>query len=293
MKKIVALFMLVVLILFAFSSCCGPLNENIEIEEINFYTFFKDENVARCVALAMGKAPHDAVTEDELADYSGVITISVNAETLEGIGYLKSITELNLGKSNIKEVPNEIAECKNLKRLDMLKAFGLEKLPGNIGELENLEFLRVSLTVVNELPESVGNLKKLKYLYFDNCAITMVPQSIGSCESLIVLDLHNTHISKVPDSITNLKKLKSLDLGYTKITCLPENIDELTELIRLDLFGLDIRQLPQSMKNLTKLEYLNVFNNYNLNEDYKQWFVNQCFECVTDPSDNANWDDGL
>lgn len=270
----------------------GLSDEDVAVAEVNFYTFFKDRNVARYVAFAMGKAPHDAITEQELASYSGEITIFINAESLEGIGYLKSITELDVCKNDVSEIPSEISECKNLKRLDLLKAYCLAKLPENIGELENLEFLRVSLTNVDELPESIGNLKKLKYLYFDNCDITTVPKSIGGCESLVVLDLHSNDITEVPDSITNLKNLKSLDLGYTKITSLPENIGELTEMIRLDLFGLDIRQLPQSMKNMTKLEFLNVYNNYNLNEDYKQWFPNECYKCTTDPSNDPDWDDG-
>ena len=268
-------------------------NASASSAEINFYSFFEDKNFARTVAHSMSKSPHEAITEEELADLSGGIMVYGDVVSLAGIGYLKSITELDVFKCDVTEIPSEITECKNLKRLNLLKAYSLQKLPENIGDLKNLEFLRISLTEVKELPKSIGDLKNLKYLYSDNCCVTTVPESIGDCEKLVVLDLHSTKIIEIPDSVTKLENLKSLDLSYTKIAGLPENIGALSELVRLDLFGLDIKQLPQSLKNLKKIEYLNVYNNYNLNEDYKQWFDNECYKCTNDPIDNENWDDGL
>jgi hypothetical protein len=41
------------------------------------------------------------------------------------------------------------------------------------------------------------------------------------------------------------------------------------------------------------LEYLNVYDNYNLDEAYKQWFPNKCYECTTDPEQNEDWYDGI
>ena len=270
----------------------GYRSPGSQYEGKNFFDYFEDVNFAWYVASIFDRYPDETVTEEELASYSGDIYAHIVISDISGIGYLKSITELDVSKCGIKEIPSDISQCKKLKRIDLLKAYFLKNIPESICELENLEFLRISLSGADKLPESIGNLKKLKYLYADNCDITTVPESIGGCESLIVLDLHSTDIAKIPDSVTNLKNLKSLDLGYTKITSLPENIGALTELVRLDLFGLDIRQLPQSTKNLKKLEYLNVYNNYNLNEDYKQWFANECYKCTTDPENSEDWDDG-
>lgn len=258
-----------------------------------FYRYFQDEYFARDVAESMNKAPHEAVTEEELASFAGTITTSGQVESLVGIGYLKSITELCVVKCIMKEVPNEILQCKNMKRLYISKVDGLRKLPEDIGDLQELEHIVVSLTQMERLPESIGELKKLKYLGASSTNITAVPESIGNCESLVILDLHSTDITEIPDSVTKLKNLKSLDLGYTKITALPENIGALKELVRLDLFGLDLRHLPQSAKNLTKLEYLNVYDNYNLDEEYKRWFENKCYECANDPQNSADWDDGI
>lgn len=271
----------------------GYTNRNSQAAEVNFFDYFDDVEFAWYIADKFDKYPDEAVTEEELASFSGNITITGNTKNLAGIGYLKSITELYLSKCDVKEIPSEISECKNLKRLNMLKAYFTSGLPESIGELQNLEFLSINLSGADKLPESIGNLKKLKYLYAAGCGMTTVPESIGECESLAILDLHSNKITSVPDSICNLKNLKSLDLGYTNITALPENIGNLKELIRLDLFGLDIRQLPQSMKNMTKLEFLNVYNNYNLNEDYKQWFPNGCYKCLVDPENSKDWDDGF
>lgn len=258
-----------------------------------FYRYFQDEYFARNVAFAMNKAPHEAVTEEELAGFAGVIMASSGVKSLAGIGYLKSLTGLSMGKGILEEIPSEITQCKNLKRLELLKMYDLKRLPENIGQLQELEYISIALTAMESLPESIGELKKLKYLDASSTNITAVPESIGNCESLVFLDLHSTDITEIPDSVTKLKNLKSLNLGYTKITALPENIGALSELVRLDLFGLDLRKLPQSIRNLTKLEYLNVFDNYNLDEEYKQWFPNKCYECTTDPQDSEDWHDGI
>ena len=263
-----------------------------DVADINFYYYFEDECFTECVANAMNKDPSEAVTEEELANFSGEISVIGQGESLAGIGYLKSITELSVAKCSVEEIPSEIFYCKKLKRLNLLKAFNLKKIPENIGELKELEYINVALTSIENIPESIGNLKNLKYFYAFATSIVSVPESIGNCEGLIILDLHSTDIMKIPDSVTKLKNLKSLDLGYTKVTSLPENIGALSQLVRLDLFGLDLRRLPQSTKNLVNLQYLNVYDNYNLNEEYKQWFENECYKCVTDPENNRDWDDG-
>lgn len=258
-----------------------------------FYRYFPDEYFARDVAAAMGKAPYYAVVEDDLAGFTGTITTSGRVGSLAGIGYLKSITELYVAKCGVEELPDEVLQCKKLKRLYVGKLYSLKKLPESIGELQELEYINVALTPIEELPDSIGELKNLKFLNASSTNISTVPESIGNCENLIILDLHSTEITKIPDSVTKLTNLKSLDLGYTKITALPENIGALSELIRLDLFGLDLRHLPKSTRDLIKLEYLNVYDNYNLDEEYKQWFDNACYECTTDPEKNADWYDGI
>ena len=302
MKNVVSLF-IVLSVIILLAGCQQPNNTidstsptdpyPSDADVINFYDYFQDEYFARNVAFAMNKVAHEAVTEEELASFAGDITASSGVESLAGIGYLKSLTGLSMGKGILEEIPSEITQCKNLKRLELFKMYDLKKLPENIGELQELEYINIALTAMESLPESIGELKKLKYLDASSTNITAVPESIGNCESLMFLDLHSTEITEIPDSVTKLKNLKSLDLGYTKITALPENIGALTELVRLDLFGLDLRHLPQSAKNLTKLEYLNVFDNYNLDEAYKQWFENACYECTKDPEQNEDWYNGI
>ena len=299
MKKVVCLFM-VLSVIILLVGCQTPNNSpdstsstDSTLAGNNFYYYFEDEYFARNVAWSMNKDPNEAITEEELASFAGDITASSAVTSLAGIRYLKSLTGLAMGKGILEEIPSEIAQCKNLKRLELLKMYDLKKLPDNIGEMQELEYISGALTAMGSLPESIGELKKLKYIDVSSTNITTVPESIGNCESLVFLDLHSTDITETPDSVTKLKNLKSLDLGQTKITALPENIGALSELVRLDLFGLDLRQLPQSAKNLTKLEYLNVYDNYNLDEEYKEWFPNKCYECTTDPEENEDWYDGI
>ena len=247
-----------------------------------FYSAFPDKGFAQVVAHALGKKASDVVTAEELASFTGSIDASFapndegeeagEIKDLTGIGYLKGMTEFNVYKNGVTTLPPEIKELKNLKVLNLTKAFEFTTLPPEIGQLPKLERLQMALAAISEIPKEICNLRTLKYLNISANQISTLPPEIGRLTTLEELDIHSTSITTLPDSICNLVNLKSLDISYLQhLTKLPDKIGNLTNLEYLNLFGDDIRTLPKSMSKMKKLRSLNVYDNFNLSESYKSF----------------------
>src|SRR5437879_5131600 len=121
-------------------------------EAFTFYSAFPDKGFAQVVAQALGKKASDVVTAEQLAGFTGSIDASFpprwdseeggEIHDLTGVGYLKGITELGVHKNGVTTLPPEIKELKNLKVLDLIKAFELSTLPPEIGQLPKLQKLQ-------------------------------------------------------------------------------------------------------------------------------------------------------
>ncbi|MEO0647801.1 MAG: leucine-rich repeat domain-containing protein, partial [Cyanobacteria bacterium J06650_10] len=96
--------------------------------------------------------------------------------------------ELDLSGMGLSQVPAEIGQCTDLKRL----IFG------------KFDQGRVVSNPLIELPPEISDLSKLE-----------------------VLNLRNTQISELPEHIAQLANLQSLDLSGTQISELPEHIAQL------------------------------------------------------------------
>ena len=253
---------------------------------------FPDPYFALEVAGSLGKKVTDAVTYEELADYNGEIYCSPSPlKSIEGIGLLKNITSFGSAKNELEIIPAEFGNLTEITSIDLLKSYGIRRIPEEIGNLKKLEFFRIDLTSLEELPKGIDGCESLRVLNISNTDIKTLPVEIGNLKNLEFLDIHSNDIENIPDSICNLTKLVSLDIGYTKLKSLPENIGNLTELVRLKLFGGQLKILPSSVKNLKKLRYLNVYDNFDLDEDYKKWFNEKVYTCKDDPDNDKGWID--
>jgi Leucine-rich repeat (LRR) protein len=251
---------------------------------------FPDPYFALEVASVLHKKVTDVVTYETLARYIGELDCGPSPlKSIEGIHYLSGLTAFSCAKNDLKEIPAEFGQLINLESVNLLKAFNLETIPPEIGNLQNLQFLRLDLTNLKALPKEIGKLKNLKVLNISNTKIVSLPDEIGDLENLEFLDMHSNDISNIPESICNLAKLKALDIGHTKLESLPMDIGNLTELVRLDLFGCQLKTLPSSLKDLKQLRYFNVYDNFGLDERYKKWFSESVYTCTDDPADDAGW----
>jgi Leucine-rich repeat (LRR) protein len=124
----------------------------------------------------------------------------------------------------IEEVnlPDDIANLKNLQSLTLIDIKNMYELPQSIGTLSCLTELKLWDIGAEILPDSIGNLKGLKFIDIGRCLnLCELPSSIGGLDSLEELRLrHCPELRKLPDAIGKLDAL----LVFSIVDC-----EELTE----------------------------------------------------------------
>lgn len=175
------------------------------------------------------------------------------------LGAPEYVTELNLPRKGITELPPEIGKLVNLKRLNLFRN-NLTSLPPEIGQLKNLEVLMISGNKLTKLPPEIGELKNLKYLSVKFNDLTELPPEIGQLSQLETLDLQNNRLEELPDEMYDLSSLEFLYLGNNSLSHLSSRVGELTELQHFYL-GRNVippQILPASLGNLSNLRELDI-----------------------------------
>ncbi|KAL3721774.1 hypothetical protein ACJRO7_034161 [Eucalyptus globulus] len=127
----------------------------------------------------------------------------------ESIGKLKSLLQLNLLYTRIKELPHT----------------KVTELPASMGYLKRLECLFMAGSKIKELPKVIGMLENLRVLESRNCKNLdgEIPSEIGRVSTLEVLDVSGSKVSRVPTTINQLSYLRELRFGDChKLEKLPE-----------------------------------------------------------------------
>ena len=83
----------------------------------------------------------------------------------------------------------------------------LKELPSNVGDLRNLRELRIDHNNIKELPDSICDLQQLQVLHIDGNDITALPNNIGNLSELLDLGIGSCKINKLPPFFPNLNKL--------------------------------------------------------------------------------------
>ncbi|WP_320524094.1 COR domain-containing protein [Bacillus thuringiensis] len=174
---------------------------------------------------------------------------------------------LNLIGAGLNELPKEIGRLKSLKKLylgniqfigkDFPYVNKIEKIPDELFELKNLEFLDLYYLGLKELSTKINSLCCLNRLYLTGNEFTIFPTHIFALENLKFLALPN-NFKEIPAGISKLVNLRFLSLSFSEITHLPEEIGSLKNLDSLQLTNSKVELLPKSMKNLTNLESIDL-----------------------------------
>ncbi|XP_049379041.1 uncharacterized protein LOC125843862 [Solanum stenotomum] len=235
------------------------------------------------------------------------------------------LIELHLdGITNLASLPSSICKSKGLVKLHVSNWSKLESLPEEIGDLENLEELDASSTLISRPPSSIVRLNKLKSLSFGqhrsedgvyfvfplvnegllsleeldlsycNLKDGGLPEDIGSLSSLKELNLEGNNFEHLPQSIAQLGALRSLTLSYCKrlthLPQFPQQLDTITadwsnDSICNSLFQ-NISSLQHDISALDSLS-LRVFTSWG--EDIPRWFHHQGMDTSVSVSLPENW----
>ncbi|CAI9303506.1 unnamed protein product [Lactuca saligna] len=182
-------------------------------------------------------------------------------EAPRDLNQLECLEELTLLSTDIIRLPDSICMLKNLKSLELISCWCLEKLPEDFGLLKCLEELHLSCTKIKHLPDSICMLKHLKYLELVECLLLeKLPEDVGRLECLEELTLSSTKIEYLPDSICMLKHLESLELNHCLLLeKLPEDLGQLECLEKLNLMECKIlRGIPNSICKMICLKELDL-----------------------------------
>lgn len=134
----------------------------------------------------------------------------------EAMQHPEQVIRLELKKKKLKKIPPEVFQLTNLQYLDLSKN-KLRELPDSIGKLTNLQSLILSKNEIEEINPAIGKLTNLFYLEINNNSLTALPYEIGKLENLRTLDLWSNDIGRFPDSMRHLKSLQTLDLRVIMI----------------------------------------------------------------------------
>lgn len=117
-------------------------------------------------------------------------------------------------------LPKEIGYLRNLRNL-YLQNNGLNFLPDEIVNLENLQVISVSDNNLTSLPKEIGKLKNLKDICLYKNKFEYLPKEIGDWENLERLDVACNFLKSIPKEIGKLTKLINIYIENNKLTSLP------------------------------------------------------------------------
>jgi Leucine-rich repeat (LRR) protein len=230
-----------------------------------------DPNLRAAIAEALGKAPGDVITAEEMETLERFVAESKNISDLTGLEIAKNLTALYL-------YHNALSDISPLAALTKLREVGIAHNPlsdiSPLASLTRLRYIRLHDTEVSDL----SPLAALRYLEDLNVAHTRISSlaPLAELKNLKKLDTIHSDISDLSPltGLTNLTRLllydcKATDLsplkGLTKLRWLgfphTNNITDfsplsgLTELRHLDLFHTEISDLLP-IAGLTNLETL-------------------------------------
>jgi len=184
--------------------------------------------------------------------------------------FLKGIENLKVlhlgGCGELKYLPREIGNLKQLTHLDLEWCQRLASLPKEIGKLTQLTHLYLNgCEILKSLPKEIGKLTQLTHLDLEWCRkLESLPKEIGKLTQLTHLHLHKCwRLESLPKEIGKLTQLVHLDLSFCQhLKRLPKSIGYLQSLQWLDVrMGSDhfaLKYLPSTMGDLRSLQYLSL-----------------------------------
>lgn len=151
----------------------------------------------------------------------------------------------------------------NLQNLNYLNITHtcLQEIPEEIEKLQNLTTLVLHSNEINKLPNSIEKLIKLKILHCSQNKLTSLPNAVGNLPQLNSMNLGSNLLQSIPSQAANLK-LTILDLSNNQLQEFPDVCyPELTHLSEIYVDKNKIKEIPSEINNLQSLKILHIADN--------------------------------
>ncbi len=123
-----------------------------------------------------------------------------------------TVYKLDLKKSKLKELPDEIFQFKNLNAIDLSKNKFTE-FPTRLNEFQYLQELDISVNKIEVVTKDLGLLINLREFRANQNEIVSMPSEIRFLKKLRYMDLWGNDIGSLPYEIIELREtLEEIDM---------------------------------------------------------------------------------
>lgn len=191
-------------------------------------------------------ALYDTMSEKEILDNQGRMRIRPMADALPGaksngisripkeIENLQNLKTLFIANGDIKEIPEELANCGELTDLEIYNCYEMKKFPTVISRLPKLTSANLSANPQWEdvdagLVElaSGPSAKSLQILYMNECSLTKLPAELNNMPKLGLLSVASNKIKEIESAYPDVSFVQ-LYLDDNEIENIPSTKDEKT-----------------------------------------------------------------
>lgn len=176
----------------------------------------------------------------------------------------KTTGVISLSERGLKAVPEDVLAIGLSARVLDLGNNNLQEIPLEIGNLTNLQKLRLSVNNLSDNGlnwEGLVSLKFLTTLALNYNRLTHVPPGIGMLTCLKQLNLAHNNLVHLPEEIGHLRQLEILRMNNNCLRTLPSTVGDCHSLLEADFSSNLLGELPNTLGNLTNIKVLQLANN--------------------------------
>eukprot|EP00058_Branchiostoma_floridae_P015699 XP_002601187.1 hypothetical protein BRAFLDRAFT_75632 [Branchiostoma floridae] len=174
-----------------------------------------------------------------------------------------TLLTLELRYKNLKQLPDELFELKDLEALDLSRNMNMELSNGLI-KLTNLKLLSLAGCNLATVPAAVMKLPQLETLILSNNENITLPDDMSGLVNLTAIHLDWCNLDSLPPVVLKLSHLRSLDLSGNEQISLPDELCRLENIKELRLYACFMATVPPAVLKLTQLEKLNLSGNWGI-----------------------------
>lgn len=171
------------------------------------------------------------------------------------------IKSVDLSRNNLKLIPIEVRELRQLKRLVLGRNSIATISSDSLRNMPALELLDLQHNCIATIDNSAFDiLSSLKTLDLSNNKILQLPLSLDSLVNLISLDVSNNSLTAIPATCWNaIRCLEIVNLEDNKIEIIPSELSLCTKLTTLKLANNRISAFPSEIFHIQSLTTLTLW----------------------------------